>query len=230
MADGLDLFFPLAGPEFAVADPETRIGRVRCLPGDETHPVYVVGVKRSIEEVVRAVLATAREGDRGFSARPVTVRFLPTNLPLQGSSYQLALAVCDRLLRAGCKPTRRIFATGAIQIDGHGEVDGVEGLAAKIAAVAAVADPGDIFAFPAASRRDMSLEANEGLKALRERGVLVCPVSRLDELGFLWADTAQNGSFLEDMASHHLTISLKKLWLLGGLAILALWMIAASLL
>ena len=95
----------------------------------------------------------------------------------------MALAIADRLLLEGVVPQRRIFATGTLVPGSRGEIGGIDGLEAKLGHVKAAADPGDVFGFPFANLRTLSVAAEVRIAALRARGVVVHAAAAMPELG-----------------------------------------------
>lgn len=124
----------------------------------------------------------------------VVFKFQPSDF--QGASFLLAAAIADRALRQGVAPAlarRPLIATGLVPRHGHGSVEPIDHFAAKVALVEETAPPDAVFVYPAANAAEADGATAGGLERLRERGVLLRPVTRLDELDDLFAspkDTA----------------------------------------
>jgi hypothetical protein len=99
---------------------------------------------------VRQALLGSRDFDRCPPQRwRTTVRFGQPRF--QGTSYELALVMADRLARGRDYVVRgRIIATGTSSAWHAGQVDTVEGMAPKCALIAAEAAAGDRILLPQA--------------------------------------------------------------------------------
>ncbi|NYZ17898.1 hypothetical protein HL658_35605 [Azospirillum sp. RWY-5-1] len=178
------VFFPMTGNK--------DLATVDCLPNDTPQPTdavaQVIGHPTWIKEVLRTLTA-ARSGTGHDIGRKVKVKFRQAE-NCDGNSFQLALAVSDRMLLEGAPPGKgRVFATGEIDPAGEGAVLAIDGFDAKIELLLDRADPGDVFAFPLKNLQkpeEVTQKTLDGLAALRERGLIVCPVGHIEELGFLW--------------------------------------------
>ncbi|WP_372399788.1 hypothetical protein ABMY26_33545 [Azospirillum sp. HJ39] len=180
------VFFPMTGDE--------DLATVTCVPNDTPQPTDPVAQVIGHLDWTKGVLTTltaARSGTGHDIGRKVKVKFRQAE-NCGGNSYQLALAVSDRMLLEGAPPpgNGRVFATGEIDPAGEGAVLAIDGLDAKIELLLERADPGDVFAFPLKNLQkpqEVTQKTLDGLAALRERGLIVCPVGHIEELGFLWA-------------------------------------------
>ena len=188
--DDPKFLFPLAGPTLA-------FGVVHCVAAqpstDDPRVALVIGEWSSRTAEAQETLAAARADRPEWLDRRVRVRFRIEGDPtaeaarhFDGGSWQLALAIADRLLLEGVSPTQRIFATGTLVRGGHGAIGPVGGLDTKIGHVLEAAEAGDAFLFPAACAREMTLEAEAKLRDLRKRGTIVHAATAMPELGFLW--------------------------------------------
>jgi hypothetical protein len=117
--------------------------------GDD-EAISVPGLDVTRQLAVRQALLGARDFDGCAAGRwRTTVTFSPQRF--QGSSYELALVMADRLARGRDYVARgRILATGTSHAWHTGKVDTVEGMAPKCALLAAQAAPGDRILLPQA--------------------------------------------------------------------------------
>lgn len=117
---------------------------------EEEDTISAPGLDAAAQLAVRQTLVGARHFDgRALGRWRTAVRF---EQPLfQGSSYQLALVLADRLARGReFVPRGRLIASGCSSAWHAGTVDSVDGLAPKCALILAQAGPGDRVLLPAA--------------------------------------------------------------------------------
>ncbi|WP_203070564.1 hypothetical protein [Falsiroseomonas ponticola] len=178
--------FPLAGPQPA-------IGALRVLTAQvdlaARATVRLIAFPPHVSPpAVEAVLAATRPPDR--LAEPVFVRYraLSGSGDFEGRSYELALALADRLLLAGAAGGRRLHATGTIPPGRGGQVGAVEELGTKLVFLAeAVCAAGDVLFFPLANLRALNAEGHAAIARARQAGVLVHAIGHIEEASFLWA-------------------------------------------
>jgi hypothetical protein len=110
--------------------------------------IAVPGLDLTRQLGVRQALLGSRDFDRCAPTRwRTTVRFGQPRF--QGTSYELALVMADRLARGReYVAWGRIIATGTSTAWHAGQVDAVEGMAPKCALMAAAAAPGDRILLP----------------------------------------------------------------------------------
>lgn len=192
----MDVLFPLAGPVKA-------FGVVRCLsaapdmPGDNV--AIVMGRWGGLTARACDTLDAARHELPAHAHRRVIVRIRIEADPgadpgddFDGDSWQLALAIADRMLLEQAAPTRRIIATGTLPVGQGGAIGAIEGLAIKLGHALEVAQQGDAVLFPGANlaRGRHSPEIEAGILRLRANGVVVHGTAAMPELGFLWHGAA----------------------------------------
>lgn len=153
---------------------------VRPLQGgeacEEEDTIAVPGMDMAAQQAVRQTLSGARHFDgRALGRWRTVVRFSQTRF--QGSSYQLALVMADRLARGReFVPRGRLIASGCSSAWHAGRVDTVEGREAKTELILRQAAPGDRVLLPLAWREELGAEAHAALVgALKAKGAsLAC--------------------------------------------------------
>jgi hypothetical protein len=133
--------------------------------GDEEDTIAAPGLDLTAQQALRQALAGARHFDgRGLGRWRTVVRFGQPRF--QGSSYELALVMADRLARGReFVPRGRLIASGCSGAWHDGRVDGVEGRAAKTALILRQAGPGDRVLLPRAWETEHDGALAAGLKA-----------------------------------------------------------------
>lgn len=118
--------------------------------GEEEESIVAPQVDLTVQLAVRQALAGARHFDgRALGRWRTAVRFGQTRF--QGNSFELALVMADRMARGReFMPRGRVLASGASAAWHAGQVDAVEGCAAKCALIAREAAAGDRILLPAA--------------------------------------------------------------------------------
>ena len=144
--------------------------------GEEEDSIAVPGLDVTGQRAVRQALAGARHFDgRGLGRWRTVVRFGQARF--QGSSYELALVMADRLARGREFIARgRIIASGSSGAWHAGRVDAVDGCAPKCALIARQALAGDRVLLPAAWESQLP---SGFAQALRERGASFALVERI---------------------------------------------------
>jgi hypothetical protein len=161
---------------------------IRETPGQPAGlPLTVIEGPKSMAEQACAMLAEVRPRHGRPGHRLVRVRLAdPQAARFDGNSYELALALADRLISESREPGFRIFATGEIPSGKGGLVDPVkaDAMEAKVAIVTAAADDGDVFLLPAANYRDLTPAARSMLGS--RPGLRVRAVRHFEDLADLW--------------------------------------------
>jgi hypothetical protein len=142
----------------------------------EEDTIAAPGLDAATQLAVRQTLAEARHFDGHALGRWRTVvRFGEPRF--QGSSYQLALVMADRLARGrDFVPRGRLIATGASSAWHAGRVDAVEGREAKLGLIEKQACKGDRVLLPSAWQAETGEAFGEGLRA---RGVSLAWIERI---------------------------------------------------
>jgi hypothetical protein len=143
---------------------------------DEETSIAVPGTDAALQARVRSVLAGARHHDgRGAGQWRSTVRFAQNRF--QGSSFELALVMADRMARGREFLARgRVLASGQSSAWHAGRVETVEGMAPKCALMAREAVAGDRILVPRAWEPLLPPGWRE---ALRARGASLACVDRI---------------------------------------------------
>lgn len=143
---------------------------------EEEDTIAVPGVGVATQLAVRQALAGARHFDgRGLGRWRTVVRFGQPRF--QGTSYELALVMADRLARGReFVPRGRIIATGCSGAWHAGRVDTVEGRDAKLELILGQVAPGDRVLLP---KDWQNAIAPAYARALRERGASLACIERI---------------------------------------------------
>ncbi len=147
-------------------------------PDTEESTITVVGLPLTRQLVVRQVLAAARQFDPKGEGRWRTVVYFGQS-QFQGDSYQLALVMADRIARGRDFAARgRLIASGCSNAWDSGQVQTVEGCAAKCALLAAHLTAGDRILLPKAWQPDVPQALLDAVK--RQGASLAC----IERIGF----------------------------------------------
>ena len=143
---------------------------------DEEDTIAVPGLGLTVQLAVRQALAGARHFDgRGLGRWRTVVRFGQPRF--QGTSYELALVMADRLARGReFVPRGRIIASGCSGAWHAGRVDTVEGREAKLELILKQAVQGDRVLLPKDWQNDI---APAYAAALRARGASLACIERI---------------------------------------------------
>jgi len=148
---------------------------------DEEETIAVPELNATGQLAIRQALAAARHFDgRALGRWRTVVRFSETRF--QGSSYELALVMADRLARGReFVPRGRLIATGCSGAWHAGRVDAVQELGAKLALIALQAAPGDRILLP---EGNISGEIADTViadvnNAIRARGATMARIARI---------------------------------------------------
>ncbi|MES2261185.1 MAG: hypothetical protein V4724_21930 [Pseudomonadota bacterium] len=143
---------------------------------DEEDTIAAPGLGVAVQLAIRQALAGARHFDgRGLGRWRTVVRFGQPKF--QGSSYQLALVMADRLARGReFVPRGRIIATGCSSAWHAGRVETVEGCAAKTELILKQAAPGDRVLLPMDWQDDI---APGFALSLRAKGATLACIDRI---------------------------------------------------
>ena len=144
--------------------------------GDEEDHIAVLDAQLPVQLAVRQALAASRHFDgRALGRWRTVVRFGQPRF--QGSSFELALVMADRIARGReFVPRGRIIASGASAAWHAGQVDAVEGCAPKCALIAREALVGDRIVLPKAWETDLPDGFKEAIRAL---GASVACIERI---------------------------------------------------
>jgi len=155
---------------------EVSVYPVEQTGGDEEDTIAVPGLGLTAQLAVRQALAGARHFDgRGLGRWRTVVRFGQPRF--QGTSYELALVMADRLARGReFVPRGRIIASGCSGAWHAGRVDTVEGREAKLELILKQAVQGDRVLLPRDWQNDI---APVYAAALRARGASLACIERI---------------------------------------------------
>ena len=144
--------------------------------GEEEDSIAAPGADVALQLRVRQTLAGARHFDgRALGRWRTVVRFEQPRF--QGSSFELALVMADRLARGReFVPRGRIIASGSSQAWHAGKVETVEGCEPKCALIARQVVAGDRILLPKAW--ESAMPADFSLR-LREKGASVACIDRI---------------------------------------------------
>ncbi len=133
------------------------------------------------------VVGASRFGERD-SKSALGVIASVSNPSFSGNSYQLTLAITDKLARYGwARVAAPLIATGRIPTNGCGRVESIDGLETKLRLILRDASPGSIFVFPAANQQVLSSAELGLLEEIEARDIMWQAISHIDELeGQLW--------------------------------------------
>jgi hypothetical protein len=150
--------------------------RERKVEGEEEDTIAAPGLDLTAQQALRQALAGARHFDgRGLGRWRTVVRFGQPRF--QGSSYELALVMADRLARGReFVPRGRLIASGCSGAWHAGRVDSVEGREAKTALILRQAGPGDRVLLPRAWAAQQGDDFAAGLK---EKGATLAWVEHI---------------------------------------------------
>jgi hypothetical protein len=157
------------------------------------------------EQCARVVIGASRYSERDErSALGVIVSVSRT--AFSGDSYELALAIADKLARyASGPPENPVIATGRVPHDGCGAVDAINHLHSKLQLVLGTAQKGSYFLFPQVNLDSASAEEKRLLEELSEAGIRWHAVSRIDEC----MDILSPSSRVSESASQSATAALQ---------------------
>ncbi|WP_256077210.1 hypothetical protein [Massilia sp. YIM B04103] len=147
---------------------------------EEEDTIAAPGLDLTAQQAVRQALGGARHFDgRALGRWRTVVRFSQTRF--QGSSYQLALVMADRLARGReFVPRGRLIASGCSAAWHAGRVDTVEGREAKMELILRQAAPGDRVLLPHAWRQELEDAAYAELAgALKAKGASLACIERI---------------------------------------------------
>ena len=155
---------------------EVSVYPVEQTGSDEEDTIAVPGLGLTAQLAVRQALAGARHFDgRGLGRWRTVVRFGQPRF--QGTSYELALVMADRLARGReFVPRGRIIASGCSGAWHAGRVDTVEGREAKLELILKQAVQGDRVLLPKDWQNDI---APAYTVALRARGASLACIERI---------------------------------------------------
>lgn len=171
-------WFPLhsGGDNDSLCWVEVNVYPLASAPGEEEDSIAVAGVDVTLQLAVRQALAGSRHFDgRGLGRWRTVVRFGQPRF--QGSSFELALVMADRMARGReFVPRGRLIASGASAAWHAGRVDAVDACAAKCALIAQQALAGDRVLLPKAWEADLAPQFAAGL---RDRGASMACIDRI---------------------------------------------------
>lgn len=171
-------WFPLhsGGINDSLSWVEVSVYPVEQAGGDEEDTIAVPGLGLTAQLAVRQALAGARHFDgRGLGRWRTVVRFGQPRF--QGTSYELALVMADRLARGReFVPRGRIIASGCSSAWHAGRVDTVEGREAKLELILKQAVQGDRVLLPKGWQNDIGPDY---AGALRARGASLACIERI---------------------------------------------------
>ncbi len=146
---------------------------------DDDDAIAVPGLDATAQLAVRLALAGARHFDgRALGRWRTVVRFGQPRF--QGTSYQLALVMADRLARGReWVPRGRVIASGASSAWHAGRVEPVEARVAKMALILSQASGGDRVLLPAAWHAEDEAEADAFEAGLRQKDASVAWIERI---------------------------------------------------
>ncbi|MDC8756555.1 hypothetical protein [Janthinobacterium fluminis] len=174
---GARAWFPLhsGGVNDSLCWVEVSVHPLAQAGDDEEGAIAVPGLDLAAQLAVRQALVGARHFDgRALGRWRTVVRFGETRF--QGSSYELALVLADRLARGReFVPRGRVIASGCSSAWHAGRVDSVEGRAPKLDLILRLAVAGDRVLLPA-DWRDGGGDFSAGLKA---KGASVAWIERI---------------------------------------------------
>lgn len=174
-------WFPLhsGGVNDSLCWVEVSVYPLAAPSGEEEDSIAAPGLDLACQRAVRQALVGARHFDgRGLGRWRTVVRFGQPQF--QGSSFELALVMADRLARGReFVPRGRIIATGCSSAWHAGQVDTVEGCQPKCALIARAAGSGDRILLPLAWEAVLS----PGFDAdMRAKGA---SVACIDQIGII---------------------------------------------
>jgi hypothetical protein len=142
----------------------------------EEDTIAVPGLGLTQQLAVRQVLAAARQFDpKGEGRWRSIVHFGQSQF--QGDSYQLALVMADRIARGRDFAARgRLIASGCSNVWHSGQVQTVEGCAAKCALIMSQLASGDRILLPKAWQQDVP---HALLEAVRQQGATLACIERI---------------------------------------------------
>lgn len=171
-------WFPLhsGGINDALGWLEVSVFPLEAPAGTEEDSIAAPGLDLAAQQEIRQTLAAARHFDgKGLSRWRSVVRFGQPRF--QGSSYQLALVMADRLARGReFVPRGRIIATGCSSAWHAGRVETVEGREPKLDLIFNQVNNGDRVLLP----RDWQEHLPPGFAAgLRQKGASLACIDRI---------------------------------------------------
>jgi hypothetical protein len=171
-------WFPLhsGGINDSLSWVEVSVSPLDQCGAEEEDTIAVPGIGLTAQLAVRQALAGARHFDgRGLGRWRTVVRFGQPRF--QGTSYELALVMADRLARGReCVPRGRIIASACSSAWHAGLVETVEGREAKMALILKHIAAGDRVLLPAGWESDMPADY---AAALRARGATMVCIRRI---------------------------------------------------
>lgn len=190
---------------------------------DDTAAQQVVGASRFAERDGRSALGVIAS---------------VSNPSFSGNSYQLTLAITDKLARYGwARAAVPLIATGRLPTDGCGRVERIDALETKLRLILREASDDSIFVFPADNCERLSASEKALLEQIEARGVACQAISHIDELeGQLWNGPAGKTTptlapAVDDVAhvDEHPSIPTKPQYGAGYLLLIALALVGAVL-
>lgn len=161
-----------------------------------------------------------------------------SNPSFSGNSYQLTLAITDKLARYGwVRAAVPLIATGRLPTDGCGRVERIDALETKLRLILREAPDDSIFVFPTDNRERLSAAEKALLEQIEERGITCQAIGHIDELeGHLWnappsTATPASAPAVDDMAraEERPSIRTKPKYGAGHLLLIALALVGAVL-
>ena len=151
----------------------------RKIDGEEEDTIAAPGLDLTAQQALRQALAGARHFDgRGLGRWRTVVRFGQPRF--QGSSYELALVMADRLARGReFVPRGRLIASGCSSAWHAGRVDSVEGREAKTALILRQAAAGDRVLLPRAWLAEQAAMGSDFAAALKAKGATLAWVEHI---------------------------------------------------
>ena len=219
MEDAVEVYFPSVHDEHA-----GELVKLTCLASH-----HLKGIAKAVngmeDQAVQHIIGASRYGEKGSTVGTGIIVSVSTPY-FSGRSYGLALALADKMLRLGrTAGGGRVIATGIIEPDGRGRIDGVDQLTAKLRLIADNLRAGDSIWFPKDSLNPRNKEQQPLLRTIENKGGSYHAIEQVnDAQGAIWGAVAKTTPDRPTPVHHG---KQDQTLLLGGLALLLVAMAVA---
>ncbi|HID46895.1 MAG TPA: hypothetical protein EYP34_14235, partial [Chromatiaceae bacterium] len=184
--EAADTYFPSIH-----ADKAGELIKLTCFISED-----LKGITKTIsgldDQAVRYIVGASRYGENS-ALSGIGVIVSVNNPHFSGRSYGLALALADKILRYGkAQNNGRIIATGLVEPDGCGRVDGIQSLNNKLRLIVDHVRSGDSIWFPQVNLDTNDKEQQQLLRDIRAAGANLHAISHVNQgEGLLWPETTK---------------------------------------
>jgi len=154
------------------------LNKLTCFVSSELRSLIKVASGMD-DKIAENIIGASRYNENTSEAvQSVFVRV--SNPNFTGRSYELALAIADKLCRYGFDENSQYFASGCIEANGCGSVSEVDGTRQKIQLIAKIAKKGDWVFFPIENQKKLTQSEAEQIQNMRATGIHVTFLESMD--------------------------------------------------